>query len=78
MYGDSCFIQTDSGKGLCNMWTASSRCSKLFLKLILVGDYLSCRIQMYLNRNFHSNPTLSHSRFRYFIVDYLCFFSLRK
>ena len=41
-------------------------------------DYLSCRIQMYLNRNFHSNPTLSHSRFGYFIVDYLYFFYPRK
>ena len=30
---------------------------------------------MYLNRNFHSNPTLSHSRFRYFIVDIYTFFS---
>ena len=47
------------------------------LKLILVGRYLSCRIQMYLNRNFHSNPTLSHSMFRYFIVGYLYFFLQR-
>ena len=31
---------------------------------------------MYLNGNFHSNPTLSHSSFRYFTVDYL-YFSLQ-
>ena len=45
------------------------------ITLILVRDYFSCRIQKYLNRNFHSNPTLLHSRFRYFTVDYLYFFS---
>ena len=28
---------------------------------------------MYLNRNVHSNATLSHSRFRYVIVNYLYF-----
>ena len=33
---------------------------------------------MYLNRNFHSNPTLSYSGLRYFILDYLYFFSPRK
>ena len=29
---------------------------------------------MYLNHNFHSNLTLSHSRFTYFTVDYWYFF----
>ena len=27
VYSGSCLIQTDSGKGLYNMWTASSRCN---------------------------------------------------
>ena len=44
------------------------------ITLILVENYLSCRIQMYLNHNFLSNPTLSHSRFRYFTADFLYFF----
>ena len=29
---------------------------------------------MYVNHNFHSNSTLSHSSFRYFTVDFLYFF----
>ena len=45
--------------------------STFAIKLILVSNYLFCRIHIYLNRNFHSNPTLSYSRFRYFTVDYL-------
>ena len=45
----------------------------LYIKLILVRDYLSCRIQMYLNHVFHSNPT-SNSRFRYLTVDFLYLF----
>ena len=37
-------------------------------------DFLSCRMQMYLHCTFHSNPTLSHWRFRHTTVDYLyCF-----
>ena len=36
-----------------------------------MSNYLFCTILIYLNRNFHSNPTLSYSRFRYFTVDYL-------
>ena len=40
------------------------------IKLILVRDYLSCEIDIYLNRNLHSNPILSRSMFRHFIVDY--------
>ena len=43
------------------------------IKLILVRGYLSCKIQMYLSHDFHFNPTLSHSSFGYFTVDFLCF-----
>ena len=46
-----------------------------FIKLILVRDYLTCKIQIYLNQNFHSNPTLSHSSFPYFTVDFYTIFS---
>ena len=44
------------------------------IKLILVKDYPFCRIQMYLSHDFNSNPTLSHSRFKYFAFDFLYFF----
>ena len=59
-----------------NIWTALSRCkAKLTfsIKLILVRNYLSCRIQMYLKCNFYSNATVPNSRFRYFTVNYLYF-----
>ena len=44
------------------------------IKLVLVRDYAYSKARKYLNHDFHSNTTLSHSRFRYFTVDFLYFF----
>ena len=46
--GDSCFIQTDSGRELFNVWTASSRCNT---KLIWISSERNITFPQYKKKS---------------------------